>query len=154
MDPLHLRYMHTTHLLTPISFFQTPTLSLSQARTLSLPAKTQKTENSNLHGFEVHRPSSKGTKLLLQVIKAIINQSPPALPVPSLMIHSVRCVTAPLTRQKCFSVTYVGIWTASSPLSLPSLLGYGNVPCVPLLPPYPAVHCDTSTSPLPSLTLL
>ena len=37
-------------------------------------AKTQKTENSNLHGFEVHRPSSKGTKLLLQVIKAIINQ--------------------------------------------------------------------------------
>jgi len=36
--------------------------------------KTQKTENSNLHGFEVHRPSSKGTKLLFQVIKAIINQ--------------------------------------------------------------------------------
>ena len=35
---------------------------------------TPKTENSNLHGFEVHRPSSKGTKLLLQVIKAIINQ--------------------------------------------------------------------------------
>ena len=34
----------------------------------------QGTENSNLHGFEVHRPSSKGTKLLLQVIKAIINQ--------------------------------------------------------------------------------
>ena len=38
-----------------------------------IPAKTQKTENSNLHGFEVHRPSSKDTKLLLQVIKAIIN---------------------------------------------------------------------------------
>ena len=37
-------------------------------------AKTQKIENSNLHGFELHRPSSKGTKLLLQVIKAIINQ--------------------------------------------------------------------------------
>ena len=33
-----------------------------------------KNENSNLHGFEVHRPSSKGTKLLFQVIKAIINQ--------------------------------------------------------------------------------
>ena len=31
-------------------------------------------KNSNLHGFEVHRPSSKGTKLLFQVIKAIINQ--------------------------------------------------------------------------------
>ena len=40
-----------------------------------IPAKTQKTENSNLHGFEAHRPSSKGTKLLLQVIKAIINQA-------------------------------------------------------------------------------
>ena len=38
---------------------------------------TPKTENSNLHGFELHRPSSKGTKLLLQVIKAIINQFPP-----------------------------------------------------------------------------
>jgi len=35
----------------------------------------KKNENSNLHGFEVHRPSSKGTKLLLQVIKAIINQN-------------------------------------------------------------------------------
>ena len=38
----------------------------------SISAKTQKTENPNLHGFEPHRPSSKGTKLLLQVIKAII----------------------------------------------------------------------------------
>jgi len=35
----------------------------------------QASENSNLHGFEVHRPSSKGTKLLFSVIKAIINQS-------------------------------------------------------------------------------
>jgi len=50
-------------------------------------------------------------------------------------------------------VTPVGIWTASSPPSPPSLLGYGNVPCVPLLPPYPRVHCDTSASPLPSLAL-
>jgi len=41
----------------------------------SIPAKTQQTENSNLHGFEVRRPSSKGTVLLFQVIKAIINQS-------------------------------------------------------------------------------
>jgi len=82
--------------------------------------------------------------------------SPPPLLVPSLMKHSVRCVTAPLTRKKCFSVTYVtpvGIWTASSPPSPPSLMGYGNVPCVPLLLPYPTVHCDTSASPLPSLNL-
>ena len=28
----------------------------------------QKTENSKLHGFELHRPSSKGTKLLFRVI--------------------------------------------------------------------------------------
>jgi len=35
MDSLYLHYMHTTHLLTPISLFQTPTLSLSRARTVS-----------------------------------------------------------------------------------------------------------------------
>ena len=35
MDPLHLHYMHTTHLLTPISLFQAPALSLSRAHTLS-----------------------------------------------------------------------------------------------------------------------
>ena len=58
-------------------------LSWSERRTVnpevvgSIPAKTQKTDKSNLHGFEVHRPSSKGTKLLLQVIKAIINQCCP-----------------------------------------------------------------------------
>ena len=40
-----------------------------------IPTKIQKTENSNLHGFELHRPSSKGTKVLFQVIKAIINES-------------------------------------------------------------------------------
>ena len=42
----------------------------------SFPAKTPKTENSNLHGLELYRPSSKGTctKLLFQVIKTIINQ--------------------------------------------------------------------------------
>ena len=32
-----------------------------------------KTENSNLHGCELHRPSSKSDKLLFQVIKAIIH---------------------------------------------------------------------------------
>jgi len=29
-------------------------------------------DNSNSHGFELHRPSNKGTKLLLKVIKVII----------------------------------------------------------------------------------
>ena len=33
----------------------------------------KKTENSNLHGFELHRPPRNGTKLLLQALKAIIN---------------------------------------------------------------------------------
>jgi len=82
--------------------------------------------------------------------------SPASLPAPTLMIHSVRCVKAPLTRKKGFSVTYVTtvfIWTPSSPPSPPSLLGYENIPCVPLLPPHPRVHCDTSAFPLPSLTL-
>jgi len=32
----------------------------------------QKPDNSNSHEFELHRPSNKGTKLLLKVIKAII----------------------------------------------------------------------------------
>jgi len=33
---------------------------------------TLKPDNSNSHEFELHRPSNKGTKLLLNVIKAII----------------------------------------------------------------------------------
>ena len=33
------------------------------------------TEESNLHEFELHRPSSKGTKLLFHVIKATINKN-------------------------------------------------------------------------------
>jgi len=45
----------------------------SESIYIYIPAKTQIFENSNLHGCELHRPSSKGTKLLLQVIKAIIN---------------------------------------------------------------------------------
>ena len=37
--------------------------------------KLKNPENSHLPGFELRRPSSMGTKLLLQVIKEIINQS-------------------------------------------------------------------------------
>ena len=40
----------------------------------SIWAQIQKTENSYPHGFNLHRPSSKGTKLLFQVINPIINQ--------------------------------------------------------------------------------
>jgi len=39
-----------------------------------IPAKTHKTENSDVHGFELHRPSYKNTKSLFQLIKAIMNQ--------------------------------------------------------------------------------
>jgi len=41
----------------------------------SILAKPKKTENSNLHKFELHRPSSKGTKSLFQVKQGIINQN-------------------------------------------------------------------------------
>ena len=58
------------------------TSSVGQSAGLLIPRssvrfqqKLTKPENSNLHGFELHRPSSKSSKLLLQVINAIINQS-------------------------------------------------------------------------------
>jgi len=37
-----------------------------------IPSKTRRAENSISHGFELHRPLIKETKLLLKVIKAII----------------------------------------------------------------------------------
>jgi len=64
-------------------------VQLVRARTVdfevvgSTPAKTPKTENSNVPGFELHRPSSKGTKLLFRVIKAMINQCKPDNASPS-----------------------------------------------------------------------
>jgi len=75
--------------------------------------------------------------------------SPSSPPLPT--IHSARCVKVPLTKKKCFSVTYVtsvGIWTTPPPPSPPSLPGDGNVPCAPLWPPHPKVHYNTSASPL------
>ena len=36
----------------------------------SIPAKIPRTEKSNLHVLELHKPSNKGTKLLFLVIKA------------------------------------------------------------------------------------
>ena len=47
----------------------------SRGRRFDSSNNSKKIENSNLNGFELHRPSNKGTKLLLQVIKAINNQS-------------------------------------------------------------------------------
>jgi len=129
------------------------------------PAPRNSSENTTKHGLtppptHAHNSSTHSNLTFSntnpQPLSGPQTLSPPPLPVPSLMIHSVRCVTAPLTRKKRFSVTYVtqaGIWTACSPTSLPSLPGYGNAFCVPLLPPHPAVPYDTSASPLPSLTL-
>ena len=68
---------------TPLSFYprRCKTSSDSQSAGLSIPRssvrirqKPKKPKDSNPHGIELHRPSSKGTKLLFQVIKAIINQ--------------------------------------------------------------------------------
>ena len=50
--------------------------SVGQSEGLLIPRSSVrfrlKPENSNSHAFELHRPSIKGTKLLLKVIKAII----------------------------------------------------------------------------------
>ena len=50
--------------------------SVGQSEGLSIPRSSVrfhlKLDNSNSHEFELHRPSNKGTKLLLKVIKAII----------------------------------------------------------------------------------
>ena len=46
----------------------------SRSSSTTHSGKTPKTENSNLHGFELHRPLRKGTKLLIQVIKTIKNR--------------------------------------------------------------------------------
>ena len=50
--------------------------SVGQSEGLSIPRSSVRfrlePDNSNSHEFELHRPSNKGTKLLLKVIKAII----------------------------------------------------------------------------------
>ena len=58
------------------------TSSVGQSAGLSIPRSSvrfrqkfqKKTEKPNLHVFELHRPSSKGTKLLFHVTKATINR--------------------------------------------------------------------------------
>ena len=70
--------------------------------------KTPKTENSNLHGFELHRPSNKGTKLLFQVIKAIINQTYPTIPMPVCMVLRFMrlCIRRLLPPLMCANTNY------------------------------------------------
>ena len=90
----------------------------------------------------------------------------PALFAKGSRLHSAlaRCLRAPLglplhpsdpstptksfffpTRTDTTYVTPVGIWTASSPTSLPSQLGYGNVP----YPSCPLIPGSTAAPPLP-----
>ena len=49
---------------------------VGQSKGLSIPRSSVRfrlnPDNSNSHGFELHRPSNKGNKLLLKVVKAII----------------------------------------------------------------------------------
>ena len=77
------------------------TSSVGQSTGLSIPRSSvrfwqpppqKKTENSILHRFELHRPSDKGTKLLFQVIKAIINQCgvKPRKVSPRKRLHKMR----------------------------------------------------------------
>ena len=63
--------------------------SVGQSKGLSIPRSSvrfrlKNPDNSNSHEFELHRPSNKGTKLLLKVIKAII--------ILSRLSHSCVCV--------------------------------------------------------------
>ena len=58
--------------------------------------KLKKIQYLNLHGFELHRPSSKGTKLLFQVTKAIINQY--------RALQDVRCASNQVSNKAGFIV--------------------------------------------------
>jgi len=73
--------------------------------------KLKKPGNSNLHGFELYRPSNKGTKLRLQVIKAITKK------------HTCICtgaqvtclVHATLSTKKCtYTHTSTPVWRYSN----------------------------------------
>ena len=59
-----------------VSYLTCKRVSVGQSEGLSIPRSSVrfrlKPDNSNAHEFELHRPSNKGTKLLLKVIKAII----------------------------------------------------------------------------------
>ena len=62
-----------------VATYEDDTAGLEQADDSQKPSSAQLKSlrnshtESNLHGFELHRPSSKGTELLFQIIKATIN---------------------------------------------------------------------------------
>ena len=68
--------------------------------------KTPKTENLNLHGFELHRSPNKDTKLLFQVIKAIINQNN------STVQDCVGHIASVSTVLYCALLCFITLWRA------------------------------------------
>ena len=71
---------------------------------------------SNSHEFELHRPSNKGTKLLLKVIKAIIIiikcSAASSLPCFDTMPHIVACVCSPLCHH-LYTIFHIVAWVCS-----------------------------------------
>jgi len=67
---VHDTVICTSYISSGKHFFK-PALPEKPAGTVG-GSKSLNPDNSNSHEFELHRPSNKGTKLLLKVIKAII----------------------------------------------------------------------------------
>ena len=61
-----------SHWITTCKMFSRTSWSIITSREVvgSIPAKPHKTECTNLHGFELHRPSSKGTKWVVSFHKS------------------------------------------------------------------------------------
>ena len=79
-DGRNVNFLHDRHTgffwLVELSDLTCKRGSVGQSEGLSIPRSSVrfrlKPDNSNSNEFELHRPSNKGTKLLLKVIKAII----------------------------------------------------------------------------------
>ena len=100
--------------------------SVGQSEGLSIPRSSVrfclKPDTSNSHEFELHRPSNKGTKLLLKVIKAII-------------IISHGCILAPSeVRADAHEAEFVS-------LSADAIDGAHRAPGAPTLGSGPACAC-------------
>jgi len=138
------------------------------------PAPLNSSANTTKHGLTLpplHAHNSSTHSNLTfpntnpQPLPGPYRPSSPSLPAPPLMIHSARCVKVPLTRKKCFSVTYVtpvGIWKASPPPhhhpcwdmemslvhpSCPLITGCTRTPPLPL--PHPGRAATEGFSPMP-----
>ena len=63
---------------------------------------------SNSHEFELHRPSNKGTKLLLKVIKSIIiiSMSSPLHHFSYRRLSVLICLQAPVSFSSCFGTSF------------------------------------------------